>query len=104
MGGGRTVDLAATSTEYVKITVVPPAGVDLTGTVVKLAILPVTNRDNPAVGDWKTAEWSPAPTARLLIGPGTSTVLTKGDYRVWITFDPIGSENVVVFSGHLSII
>ncbi|TGB13867.1 hypothetical protein [Streptomyces sp. MZ04] len=96
--------LAATSTAYVKVQVTPPTGVDITSAPVKLAILPASNRGNPAAGDWKTAAWVDGSTARLLVGPdGGALTLAHGDYRVWITFDPPGGENIVELSGHLGI-
>lgn len=96
--------IPASSTEYLHIPVIAPEGVDLTGVPVKIAVLPVTNRANPVTADWKTAEWAPASTARILIGPGGAQTLTAGDYRVWITFDPPGAENIVELSGHLGVI
>jgi hypothetical protein len=96
--------LPATTTEYIHVAVTPPAGVDVTGTPPKLAILPVTNRDNPVTGDWKTGAWASGPEAVLLVGPdGGALTLTKGDYRVYVAFDPPGSENIVRLSGYLEI-
>lgn len=96
--------IPASSTEYLHVPVTAPQGVDLTGVPVKFAFLPASNRANPGEGDWHTAEWAPASTARILIGPGGAATLTAGDYRVWITLDPPGAENIVELSGHLSII
>lgn len=96
--------IPASSTEYVHVPVTPPAGVDITGTPPKLAILPVANRDNPATGDWKTGAWASGPEAVLLVGPdGGALTLAKGDYRVYVSFDPPGSENIVRLSGYLGI-
>ena len=98
------MELPATTTEFIHITVTAPAGVDITGTPPKLAILPVSNRDNPATGDWHTGTWSSGPEALLLVGPdGGALALTPGDYRVYVSFDPPGSENIVRQSGYLSI-
>ena len=98
------MELPATTTEYVRVPVTPPAGVDITGTPPKLAILPTSNRDNPTVDDWKIAAWASGPEARLLVGPdGGALTLTRGNYRVWVTFDPPGSENIVRMSGYLGI-
>lgn len=98
------MQLPATSTEYIHATVTPLAGVDITGTPPKLAILPLSNRNNPAPADWKTGDWVSGPTARLLIGPDSGNLtLTPGDYRVWVSFDPPGSENIVRLSGYLGI-
>ncbi|MEU9436586.1 hypothetical protein [Streptomyces sp. NPDC048252] len=81
-----------------------PAGVDVTGTPPKLAVLPVTNRANPESSDWHTGDWTDGTEARLLIGPdGGALTLERGDYRVYVSFDPPGSENVVRMSGHLGI-
>jgi hypothetical protein len=85
------------------VSVTPPSGVDVTGTPPKLAILPVHHRDNPAVDDWHTGEWGDG-EARLLVGPdGGALTLTPGDYRVYVSFDPPGSENIVRMSGYLGI-
>lgn len=96
--------IPASSTEYMHITVTTPAGVDLTGTTPKIAILPMTNRNNPSVADWHTGEWASPTEARLLIGPdGGAITLTAGDYRVWIGIDPPGSEDIVRLSGYLGV-
>lgn len=98
------MQLPATTTEFIHVPVTPPAGVDITGTPPKLAILPVSNRDNPATGDWHTGDWTNGTEARLLIGPdGGALTLTPGDHRVYVSFDPPGSENIVRLSGYLSI-
>jgi hypothetical protein len=98
------VVIPASSTEFVHVPVTQPAGVDITGTPPKLAILPVSNRDNPAAGDWKTGSWASGPEAVLLVGPdGGTLTLTRGDYRVYVSFDPSGSENIVRLSGYLGI-
>jgi hypothetical protein len=98
------MELPATTTEYVRIPVTPPAGVDITGTPPRLAFLPVSNRSNPTVSDWQTGAWAAGPEARLLIGPdGGALTLAAGDYRVYVSFDPPGSENIVRLSGYLSI-
>lgn len=93
--------IPASSTEYLRIPVTPPAGVDLTGTPVEIAV--VAHRDNPSGTEWKAAEWAEG-KARLLIGPdGGALTLTRGDYRVWIAFDPPGAESIIRMSGHLGI-
>lgn len=94
--------IPASSTEYVHIPVTPPPGVDLTGTLPKIAILPVANRSNPGVADWHVGEWATATEARLLVGPdGGALTLGIGDYRVWVSVDPPGSESIVRLSGYL---
>lgn len=96
--------IPASSTEFVHVTVTAPAGVDLTGATPKVAILPVSNRANPQTGDWKTGEWASATEARLLVGPdGGALTLTAGDYKVWVSVDPPGSENIVRLSGYLGV-
>lgn len=96
--------IPATSTEYIHVPVTAPAGVDITGTPPQLAILPVSNRDNPVPGDWHAGTWADGTVARLLVGPdGGAVTLPSGDYRVWISFDPPGSEDVVLMSGYLGV-
>jgi hypothetical protein len=98
------MELPATTTEHVHADVTAPAGVDITGTPPKLAILPVHNRSNPTVEDWQTGEWTNGTTARLLVGPdGGALTLTPGDYRVYVSIDPPGSEKIVRLSGYLAI-
>jgi hypothetical protein len=93
--------IPASSTEYLHIPVTAPAGVDLTGAPVKIAV--VAHADNPAVSEWQTAEWVDA-DARILIGPdGGALELDPGNYRVWIAVDPAGAENVVRRAGGLSV-
>lgn len=92
--------IPATSTEYIHVPVTPPAGVDITGAPVRIAV--VAHRDDPATDDWHAADWVDN-AARLLIGPGSALTLSKGDYRVWINVDPTGSENIVRKAGILSV-
>ena len=92
--------IPASSTEYLHVPVTAPEGVDLTGAPVRLAA--VAHRDNPALSEWKTAEWVDG-DARLLVGPGSTLALTRGDYRVWVSVDPPGAENITRMSGHLGI-
>jgi hypothetical protein len=93
--------IPASSTEYLHIPVTAPAGVDLTGTPVKIAA--VAHSDNPSGTEWKTAEWVDG-GARILVGPdGGALTLTRGTYRVWIAVDPPGAENITRQSGVLSI-
>ncbi|MEU9310878.1 hypothetical protein [Streptomyces sp. NPDC048256] len=94
--------IPASSTEYLHIPVTAPAGVDLSGVPVKIAV--VAHADNPAEGEWKTAEWAEG-QARILVGPDGGTLeLTRGNYRVWIAVDPPGAENITRPSGALNII
>lgn len=93
--------IPASSTEYLHIPVTAPAGIDLTGSPVKIAV--VAHGDNPAASEWQTAEWADG-EARLLVGPdGGAITLTRGAYRVWITIDPPGVENLVRLSGTLNV-
>jgi hypothetical protein len=94
------VVIPSTSTEYVHIPVTIPAGVDTGATPVRVAV--VAHRNNPTSSEWRAADWVGS-VVRLLIGPGTDTILTAGDYRVWVTLDPPGAENIVRKAGVLSI-
>ncbi|MFM9703607.1 hypothetical protein [Streptomyces galilaeus] len=94
--------IPASSTEYLHIPVTAPAGVDLTGAPVRIAV--VAHADNPSVEEWKTAEWVDG-EARILIGPdGGAIELDTGNYRVWIAVDPPGAENITRQPGVLRII
>ncbi|KIZ16844.1 hypothetical protein [Streptomyces natalensis] len=96
--------IPASSTEYLHITVTAPAGVDLTATTPRIAILSMSNRNNPSTVDWHIGDWASPTEARLLIGPdGGALTLTPGDYHVWVSVDPAGSENIVRLSGYLGI-
>jgi hypothetical protein len=95
------VVIPASTTEFVRVPVPAPPGVDLVGSPVRIAI--VAHGDNPSDDEWMAAEWADG-HARLLVGPdGGAIVLTRGSYRVWVTFDPPGPENVVSLSGSLRI-
>lgn len=101
LGGGRPVLIPASSTEYLHVPVTAPTGVDLPASPVKIAV--VAHGDNPTSTEWQTAEWVDG-EARLLIGPdGGAISLTRGTYRVWITIDPPGAENLVRLTGSLTI-
>ncbi|WP_394436271.1 hypothetical protein [Streptomyces sp. SGAir0957] len=92
--------IPASSTEFVHVPVAAP-GVDLTGLPVRVAV--VAHGDNPADTEWHAAEWAEG-AARLLIGPdGGALTLSRGTYRVWVSFDPPGAENIVRLSGSLTI-
>jgi hypothetical protein len=92
--------IPASSTEYLHIPVTLPEGVDTASIPVRVAV--VTHRANPADTEWHPAAWDGS-EVRILIGPGTDTVLAAGDYRVWINLDPPGVENVVRLSGILTV-
>lgn len=92
--------IPATSTEYLHIPVTVPTGIDTGSTPVRAAV--VSHRANPDDDEWHTAAWV-GTEVRILIGPGTDIELAAGDYRVWVSIDPPGSENVVRKSGVLSV-
>lgn len=96
--------LAATSTEYVRVTATSQAA----GSVItpaaapKFAFLPASNSGNPAVDDWTDGEWN-APWARIMVGPnGGAVTLTAGEYSVWLTWTA-GTETPVYRSGTLTV-
>lgn len=102
MGGDRPVDLAALSTEYVKITVVAKAGGASINTGVPPSFAFLTDGTTPETGDWLDGEWL-APHARILIGPeGGATTLEPADYKVWIKFAG-GTETPIHRTGTLTI-
>ncbi|UPZ27645.1 hypothetical protein MUK60_07335 [Streptomyces sp. LRE541] len=88
--------LAASSTEYVRVTAASrAAGVSINvASPPKFAFLPASVSGNPEVADWLTGEWA-TPAARILIGPnGGTATLEAGEYSVWLTW-AAGSENPV---------
>ncbi|MGW2223801.1 hypothetical protein [Streptomyces formicae] len=96
------MDLAAISTEYVKVTVVAKAG----GATINPAIPPrfafLADGTSPDTDDWYVGEWL-APHARLLIGPdGGVTTLDVGTYKVWVKFAG-GSETPIHRIGTLTV-
>ena len=98
------MEIAATSTEYVKVTATSKAGGSPVNTAAppKFAFLPTSTTGNPAAEDWLTGEWN-APHARILIGPsGGITTLEPGDYRVWLTW-AAGTETPVYRTGTLTV-
>ncbi|MGW6531455.1 hypothetical protein [Streptomyces venezuelae] len=90
--------IPASSTEYLHIPVTAPAGVDLTGRPVDIAV--VAHSDSPESGEWQAAEWADG-DARLLIGPGATLTLARGQYQVWVRVDPDGPEHITRPSGLL---
>jgi hypothetical protein len=98
------VEIAASSTEYVKVTAIAKAGSDTVNVAAppKFAFLPVSSSGNPAAEDWLTGEWA-ASHARILIGPSGGVVtLAPGEYRVWLSWSA-GSEVPVYRSGPLTV-
>lgn len=92
--------LAATSTEYVRVTAVSQAaGSTITPAVPpKFAFLPTSTSDNPVAEDWTDGEWN-APWARIMVGPnGGALTLTAGEYSVWLTWTA-GAETPVYRTG-----
>ena len=68
------------STEYVKVPVTGPS--NLTSLTVEMAIVPAGQ--DPAGGDWDSAEWI-GTDAAVLIGPTTALPLIKGvTYGIWV--------------------
>lgn len=85
--------IPAASTEYLHIPITGPAGVDLTNSPVRIAI--VLHNSNPTSGEWRDATWADG-AARILIGPdGGTLTLTAGTYTVWVAVDPPGAEHIV---------
>ncbi|WP_406418403.1 hypothetical protein [Streptomyces sp. NBC_01614] len=98
------MEIAATSTEYVRITAVSKAaGSTITPAAPpKFAFLPASATDNPVTEDWLTGEWA-APHARILVGPDDGVVtLTAGEYRVWLSWSA-GTETPVYRAGTLTV-
>ncbi|WP_405964832.1 hypothetical protein OG713_34855 [Streptomyces sp. NBC_00723] len=92
--------IPASSTEYLHIPVTAPAGVDLSGTTVRIAV--VAHRNNPDDNEWHTASWDSG-AARILIGPDGEQTLSAGDYNVWVNVDPSGGENIIRRAGVLAV-
>lgn len=93
--------IPATSTEYLHVPVTAPTDTDLTGVLVRIAI--VAHRADPADSEWHTADWVDS-DARILVGPGSGIELLPGDYRVWINVDPSGGEDIVRKAGILTVV
>lgn len=96
------MEIAATSTEFVRITAVAKvSGVTITtASAPKFAFL--ATAANPAEGDWFTGEWA-APQARILVGPaGGAVTLAVGRYNAWITF-VAGAEAPVYRAGTVTV-
>jgi hypothetical protein len=103
LDGEQAVEIAATSTEFVRVTAVSKAaGSTITPAAPpKFAFLPASATDNPVTEDWLTGEWA-APHARILVGPGGAITLTAGEYRVWLTWEA-GTEAPVYRTGTLTV-
>ena len=98
------MEIAATSTEFVKVTATSTAGGSGLNPAAppKFAFLPTSTTGNPVTEDWLTGEWH-LPHARILIGPSGGVVtLTPGDYRVWLTW-AAGLEAPVYRAGTITV-
>lgn len=73
------LSIPSVSREYVHIPVTGGSN----STPVELAVIPST-QEEPATGDWHTADVWDGTTAKLLIGPGGTLTLADGTYRVWV--------------------
>jgi len=89
-----------TSTEYVVAEITSPQTID-EGWPVKIALIPKSQK-KPVVGDWVNAEWEGS-TIRLLVGPGTSKILTCGAYELWVQIDA-APESAVRYAGDLVVV
>ncbi len=82
----------AASLEYVHVRVRDAiSGADPTGDTVKMAFMPGPAYATPQSSDWKAASWTTDLTqtphafyARCLVGPGGTTTLAAGTYRLWV--------------------
>jgi hypothetical protein len=94
------VDIAASSSEYLHITVTATTDGDpLTITTPpQIAVIPGNN--NPHDADWITATWT-GTTARIRLGPG-GLQLDPGTYWAWVRFTA-GSEQPVYRAGRIRI-
>lgn len=104
MGGERAVDIAATSTEYVRVTATSSAGGSPISPAAppQFAFQPTSATGNPVEGDWLVGEWA-SPHARILVGPnGGVTTLDPGEYRVWLTW-AAGAETPVYRAGTITV-
>jgi hypothetical protein len=98
------VEIAASSTEYVRITAVAKAGGSVVNAAAppRFAFQPSSVSGNPAVEDWLDGEWL-VPHARILVGPsGGVIVLEPGEYRVWLSW-AAGAETPVYRAGTLTV-
>ena len=96
------MEIAATSTEYVRVTAVSKAS----GSAVNPAAPPkfafMLTTDNPGDTDWLTGEWTTS-WARILVGPvGGTVTLAPGIYTVWLTW-AAGTETPVYRAGTLTV-
>jgi hypothetical protein len=102
VGGGRAIEIAETSQEYIRVAASATAGID--GAPIDLATAPklafLIGGDNPDDDEWHDAEWDDG-YARLMLGPD-DVALAVGNYWVWITF-AAGAEQPVERAGRLRV-
>ena len=104
MGGEQAVEIAATSTEYVKVTATAKVGGSIVTVAAppQFAFQPTSATGNHVAEDWLTGEWS-TPHARILIGPnGGAVTLEPGEYRVWLAW-AAGVEAPVYRAGTITV-
>lgn len=84
------ITLSALATEYVRVSVTATSGgvsINPTSDPVSFAFT-TSVATTPSPSDWVAASWDPGGsgtyTARCLVGPGGSTVLSSGNYFVWV--------------------
>lgn len=96
-----SVEIAATSSEYIETTI--SAAFDPTGDPPQFAFVSEQDIEDPAEEDWVDGSWVPATTydAHILIGPDGHE-LAVGTYQVWIRLR-LGSETPVLFIDVLEI-
>lgn len=97
------MDIAASSTEYLHVTVTAttPDGAPATLTTPpRIAVL--AHNGSPEEDDWHTGAWSDG-AARLLVGPeGGALELSPGPYWVWAAW-VAGLEAPVYRSGRIRV-
>lgn len=98
MAVAATLELPATTTEYLNIPV--PLAAQADGPP-DIAIVP--HKDNPDDTEWTPGEWA-GTDARILIGPeGGAIEADAGGYWIWIRFTA-GTETPVRRAGRLHLI
>jgi hypothetical protein len=94
-----TIEFSALSTEYLTLTFT--SDVDPQNITVPQMAFTTGHNDPPEEGDWETATIDGS-TMVILIGPGTSVVLTAGFYLVWTRYDG-GTEVPVEAVGYIRV-
>jgi len=103
-----TAQISALSRQYIQVPVTEVVSwlpADPTSNLVYMAFK--LGRNPPADVDWVAGSWQTSSVngqyfAQCLIGPGTGTVLTQGEWAVWlkITADP---EQPIIQTGTIAI-